>query len=206
MTSNTPYKTHCLIAVLPLLAVGCQTATPLFNGKDLAGWTEIGSTSAWSVDNGVLKCTGEKTGYAWLCTDEKYADFVLTLDYKIAEKGNSGVFCRVPQHDGRSSMLGFETQLTGQTIGDLTEHSPGSIFQRAVASSLPGKPGGQWNQLEITCNGNQIIIKINGTQVVDVDKSTIENFKDVPDAGFIGLQNHGDPVEFRNVRVRLLNN
>jgi len=205
MTSHHVRKTHWLAALLPLAAVGCQTATPLFNGQDLTGWTELGSKNSWTVEDGVVKCNGEKTGYAWLCTDKKYADFVLSLDYKIVKDGNSGVFCRVPQREGRSSMLGFETQITDQTEGDLTEHSPGSIFQRAVASSLPGKPAGQWNHLEITCNGNQVTIHINGTQVVDMDKSTVDNFKTVPDSGFIGLQNHGDPVEFRNVKIRLLN-
>ena len=90
-----------VVSALAMAATGCSTAstgfTPLFNDKDTAGWTEVGSTGAWSFENGILTCNGKKTKYAWLCTDRKYGDFELSLEWRIGPRANTGVFCRVPQ-------------------------------------------------------------------------------------------------------------
>jgi hypothetical protein len=203
---------HCVVMV----AIGATIALaetksdkkdgfkPLFNGKDLTGWVEIGSKGAWSVADGVLKCDGKNTGYAWLCTEKKYGNFVVELEYKVGKEANTGVFCLVPQREGRASMLGFEAQITDQTEGELTKHTPGSIWERAVAKRHAGKPAGEWNKMQITVKGNAITIVLNGKVVNEIDKSKIESMKDVPNEGYIGLQNHGTPSDFRNVRIKQL--
>ncbi|MBN1492382.1 MAG: DUF1080 domain-containing protein [Phycisphaerae bacterium] len=196
------------IGIITAAALGCSGQTdgftPLFNGQDLQGWTEIGSSSAWSVEAGVLRCNGQHEDYAWLCTDRKYCDFVLSLDWRLGPNVNSGVFCRVPQHEGRASMLGFEIQVADNATAKQPDERCGSIFKRATSDPDASFPLEQWNRYEITCRGPQVTVVCNGRQVLDVDTRTIESMKDVPVCGYIGLQNHGDPVEFRNVRIKEL--
>src|ERR1700722_19099813 len=87
---------------------------PLFNGKNLNGWTERqvkkGQEGRWSVQDGILKA---KAGSGWLGTEKQYGDFVLRVEWKIVENGNSGVFIRVPDTDfkGSPSDAGFEIQI-----------------------------------------------------------------------------------------------
>lgn len=201
---------HCLYLALLLagLSTGCastsDTFAPLFNGKDLAGWSEIGSKGSWSVQDGVLKCNGKKDGYAWLCTDRKYGDFVLECDWRIYEKTNSGIFCRVPQKEGRASMLGFEIQIMDDNNRRPEDQLTGSLFQRADAGVKAARPVGEWNRYEITCIARHVRVVLNGVIVNDVDMNAIASMKDVPAEGYIGLQNHDTPVDFRNVRIREL--
>jgi len=203
-------KTIYIPAILGIfLACGCSQSKSLFNGRDLTGWVEIGSENAWYVDNGILKCTGEKQGYAWLSTDRKYGDFVLECDWRIQPEGNAGIFLRAPSRQGRTSMLGFEVQMKDDRQDkDLTDVS-GAVFRRIHASGKYAKPPGQWNHYKLTCRGRYLRIELNGrlvssTENIDTVKPLGKNdplMKDVPDKGYIGLQNHGDPVEFRNIKI-----
>lgn len=203
------------IAVLSLLGMligltGCQSSQALFNGKDLTGWVELGSQDAWSVEDGVLLCSGEKTGYAWLCTQEKYGDFELTLDWKISEGGNAGVFLRVPKREGRASMEGFEVQIRDDAQDENLSDVSGAIFRRVNARGIYSKPAGQWNTYRITCLNRQVRVVLNGQLAAKADMDQVEPLDqdppmaDVPDEGFIGLQNHGDRVSFRNISIRKL--
>src|SRR5438105_3792854 len=84
---------------------------PLFNGTSLDGWKErqvkAGQEGRWSVENGILTA---KPGSGWLGTEKEYGDFVLRVEWKIVENGNSGVFFRVPttEFKGSPSDAGFE--------------------------------------------------------------------------------------------------
>jgi hypothetical protein len=191
-----------------LFICGCQAGTPLFNGQDLSGWREIGSTGAWTVADGVLKCSGQKDGYAWLSTDRKYADFELTCQWRVEAEGNSGLFLRVPEPQGRASMTGLEVQLRDDSAdADLTDVS-GAVFRRIPASGRYAKPLGQWNQLKLTMTGRKLRIELNAHLVSETDLDTIKPLdKDppasaIPNQGFIGLQNHGTPAQFRDIRIR----
>jgi hypothetical protein len=189
-------------------AGGCASSQaawrPLFNGQNLEGWTEIGSVGAWSVEDGVLQCSGEHTKYAWLSTDRTYGDFILSFDWRIEPGVNAGVFCRVPQHEGRASMTGFEVQIVDNAVMEKANEKCGSIFARAAAAPGVCAPPGQWNHYEISCRGRHVTVVVNGVTAIDLDMDTIESMRDVPNEGYIGLQNHGDPVEFRNVKIREL--
>lgn len=190
------------------LAGGCATDRALFNGRDLTGWQEIGSTGAWTVEDGVLHCNGQRDGYAWLCSEERYGDFELTFDWKISPDGNSGVFLRAPGPEGRTSMLGFEVQIIDDSDHtDLTDVS-GSIFRRVSAQGLYSRPVGEWNTVKITCVGRHVRVELNGHLASEADFDTVPAQGDdppmsnVPDVGHIGLQNHGSVVKFRNIRLR----
>lgn len=191
--------------VVPLLA-GCATGTSLFNGKDLTGWVEVGSEGSWRVEDGVLKCSGEKPegSYAWLSTAEKYGDYELTLEWRISPKGNSGVFLRAPDREGRTSMKGCEVQIRDDSLDENLGDVSGAVFSRIPAGGIYSKPVGEWNRYAIRFVGRRLTITLNGHVVSDTDIDTIESMRPIPAAGHLGLQNHGNAVEFRNIRVRLI--
>src|SRR5262249_12071428 len=83
---------------------------PLFNGKDLSGWTanEGGKIDRWGVEDGILFTTG-KAGGGWLMTEKEYGDFELLLEYRVPDAGNSGVALRSPLK-GDPAYVGMEIQ------------------------------------------------------------------------------------------------
>ncbi len=195
---------------LLVAAGGCHTGEPMFNGRDLSGWTEIASRGAWTVQDGVLRCDGSRDGYAWLCSDSTCRDFELTCRWRIPEGANAGIFLRAPGHQGRISMLGMEVQIKDDRKDpDLSDVS-GAVFRRIPASGRYARPIGQWNDFRILCRGRRLRIELNGRLVSDTDIDTVPAQGDdppmsrVPDEGYIGLQNHGTPVEFRDIRIRVL--
>src|SRR5438874_594750 len=98
---------------LSLLRAGDQLGegfAPIFNGKDLTGWTvnEGGQMKYWGAENGILFVTGG--GGGWLMTEKEYGDFVISLEYKMPKHGNSGVALRSPMK-GDPAYVGMEIQL-----------------------------------------------------------------------------------------------
>lgn len=187
---------------------GCQSGRTLLSGNDLSGWTEVGSSGAWAARDGELHCNGKMTGYAWLSTDRKYGDFDLSLEWRLEKDGNTGVFVRAPDREGRTSMRGFEVQARDDTADkDLSDVS-GSVFRRIPASGRYAKPVGEWNRLRIKMLGRRLKIELNGhvASETDIDqvppRDSDPPMSAVPDAGYIGLQNHGTPAAFRNISIR----
>ncbi|MCX8037620.1 MAG: DUF1080 domain-containing protein [Candidatus Sumerlaeia bacterium] len=195
---------------------------PLFNGKDLSGWKEISKKpGAWKVEDGILRCSGGEGG--WLSTDKEFSDFELSLEFRLPQGGNSGVFLRHPG-TGDGAYTGMEIQVLDDYAKQYDNlravQYTGSIYD--VQAAAPGvtkkedpekwkdratKPAGQWQKMDILCVGRKVKISINGRVVVDA------NLDDYPDkvakhpglkrtSGFIGLQNHGSGVDYRNIRIR----
>ena len=114
---------------------------------------------------------------------------------------------RAPDRKSRISQTGFEVQIKDdQADKDLTDVS-GSVFSRIPAAGRFSLPVGEWNDFRITCVGRRLRIELNGQLCSESDIDTVKTgtewcMKKVPDAGYIGLQNHGDPVTFRNIRIR----
>ncbi len=209
-------------AVAPVLLVavlaGACTATaaepkqrgfvPLLNGKDLSGWNTKGN---WIVeDKGVLTLKprpgerGWKRYDAYLWAKKKYGDFILDLEYKIPQGGNSGIFVRVG--DLKEPVAkGIEVQILDShgKQGKLGAHDCGGVISAVGPSKNASKPAGQWNRMVITCQGSRMQVALNGEQIVDfrLDKSAL---KDRPAVGYVGLQDHGQPLSFRNIKIREL--
>ena len=171
----------------------------LFNGKDLDGWKIIGSPEGWCVDKGLLSCNGE--GRGWIRPDETYTDFVLRLDYRISEGGNSGIFLRTSE-EGRPAYQGMEIQLLDDRRSPLTVKSNGGIYDAVAPTQEASRPAGIWNMIEVSCQGPRVRVVLNGREVVDCDTSAHPDLKDRLKSGYIGLQNHRTPIAFRNVRIR----
>lgn len=166
--------------------------TALFNGKDLTNWSEEGESSQhWSARDGVLHFDGKGQN---LKTAKPYKDFELYVDWKIGTKGDSGIYLRgCPQ-----------VQIWDDPVGS------GGIFNNQKNPSKPSKvvdkPVGEWNTFHIILKGDRVTVDLNGQRVVeDVQmENYFDRAKPLPTEGTIELQNHGNPLEFRNIYVKEL--
>lgn len=211
-----------MLAVIAVLAVSeslpaadeTDGFTSLFDGKSLAGWvnkTEDGQPNAdnkWTVKDGVLTAT---PGTGWLGTKEMYGDFVLKLEWRVPENGNSGVFIRVPDlKPGQHPHIdAIEIQVLDdngpQYKGKLEPYQfAGSIYGAVPAKDAGYKGAGEWNRFEITCRGEKISVVMNGKPAAEADVTQVETLSRRPRRGYIGLQNHGSGVEYRNIELKVL--
>lgn len=206
----------CLIIVTALASPFANAAdegfTPLLDGKTLAGWKVHSEKEAkpdeWTVADGVLKA---KAGNSWLATEKEYGDYVLRLDWRVPENGNSGVFIRTPDlKPGQHPHIdGIEIQVLDdngpQYRGKLEPYQfSGSIYGAVPAKDSGYKGAGEWNRFEITCQGEKISVVMNGNQVAEADVAKMDTLSKRPRRGYIGLQNHGSGVEYRNIELKVL--
>ena len=188
---------------------------PLFDGHSLEGWDHVGP-GRFVVKDGVLRTEGGM-GLLWY-SREKLDNCVIRVVYKTAgPRDNSGLYIRIadrPKDPWYAVHHGFEVQIADQAPEG---RSTGSIYTFSKATAKPAKSA-DWNTLEVTLKGNQVITNINGVQVTDFDSSQLK--PDSPDktgegdpargprpeSGYIGLQNHDDNsvVFFKEVSVRSL--
>ncbi len=170
--------------------------------------------NSWAFDaDGVLSPASGANGDIW--TKERYGNFTLELDFKILEGGNSGVFVRTGSIENWINTA-IEIQIHATTDG--TKHGQcGAVYDCLSPSKTAVKEPGQWNRYVITCMDNKIYVNLNGEDIIDMDldlwteprknpQGTPNKFptayKDMPRMGHLGLQYHGNPVWFRNLRVR----
>jgi hypothetical protein len=199
-------------AGLALAAEDKDGFVPMFNGKNLSGWEARGYKSAekdhWTVKDGVLSA---KTGSGWLGTTKTYGDFVLRLEWRVPQNGNSGIYIRVP--DIKTDKLPTFTGMEVQILDDNGPEYKGKLKPWQYSGSLYGvvpagksvyKGAGEWNRFEITCRGDRVRIVFNGEKVAEADMAKEPELAKRPRKGFIGLQNHGSAVEFRNVEIKVL--
>ncbi|MBX9623058.1 MAG: DUF1080 domain-containing protein [Gemmataceae bacterium] len=202
--------------------------TALFNGKDLSGWQghidmnerklpeerrkalagqrNKRMAEQWSVEDGVIRCKGGRDGVS-LQTAKDYKNFELMVDWKIDEKGDSGIYLRgQPQVQiWDSDHLGDNLRAdAGLGSGGLWNNPPGTTGKQPTKKA--DKPVGEWNTFHITVVGDKVTVKLNGETVVDGGDlvNYWEKGKPVPAAGPIELQFHGDPLWFRNVYIKEL--
>ncbi len=183
---------------------------PLFNGRDLSGWQPVaGAAGHWKVQDGLLYCTG---GGGWLSTTEEFDNFELELEFRVPEGGNSGVFLRAP-HVGNPAYAGMEIQVLDDHAKKYADLRPtqytGSIYDVVAASPRVTKKAGAWQKMKIRCDGRHVQVTLNGTRIVDADldqhADKVETHPGLRrTGGYIGLQNHGSRLDYRNLRVRAL--
>jgi hypothetical protein len=201
-----------LLAALPALA---QPSEQLFNGKDLDGWKfQPGQPGGlgFAVDDGVLHTQPGK-GLLWY-SKRKIGNESLHIVYKMSsEKGNSGVFIRIPIEPASESDAihkGIEVQIDDR---DNEWHCTGVLYSMTKALARPSKPAGEWNIMDITLQGLRTIVKVNGVLVTDYDgvspvppkeKSYEPERGPRPESGYIGLQNHDSVavISFKEISVR----
>lgn len=186
---------------------------PLFNGKDLTGWT--GDMRGYVAEFGKLVC--KETSHLNLFTEKPYRDFVLRFDFKLAPGANNGIGLRTPlmshaAYDGMEIQILDDTADQYKDLHDYQFH--GSIYGVVPAERAHLKPVGEWNSMEITAQGRRITINVNGAVTVDADLDQASangtpDGKEHPglknEAGHLALLGHGSRVEFRNLRIKELN-
>ncbi len=180
----------------------------LYNGKDLTNFETEGN---WiPEDDGVLSLQprpGEKgwTRYgSYLWADKQYGDFIFDVEYKHPKGGNSGVFVRVKDPKNPVN-TGIEVQILDShgKKGKLGHHDCGGVIRTTGPSKNMAKPAGEWNRMIVTCKGSHMKVELNGEQIIDLDLAD-SAVKDRPLKGYVGLQDHGQLIWFRNIRIKPL--
>ncbi|MEP7362166.1 MAG: DUF1080 domain-containing protein [Acidobacteriota bacterium] len=203
--------------LLPLLLTTAAFAADpgfhaLFNGKSLDGWMLVGGKGpGYVVENGVLVCPADGGGN--LLTEREYANFVLRFEFRMEPGSNNGVGIRTPK-EGDAAYVGMEIQILDHNDaryqGKLrpAQHH-GSIYDVIAATKDTLKPVGEWNREEITANGPQIEVKLNGEVITRGNLSTIVDpgiLAKHPGirrtTGHLGFLGHGTRVEFRNIQIK----
>lgn len=183
----------------------------LFDGKTLDGWEVMGpNRNAFRVEDGAIFCDG-KDGFWLRCTRKEYGNFVLRLDYKVSKGANSGVFLRCLK-DGDPPYTGSEIQILDDHGRDPNKNSSGAVYDVVTPMFNMSKPAGEWNSFEITCDDGHVVVLHNGRKVIDCDYNELTTpigkfstpYAQLPKVGWIGLQDHGTYVWFRNLRIREL--
>jgi hypothetical protein len=153
--------------------------------------------------------------------ERPWSDFILSLDFKISPKCNSGVFVRTwplePRPGKDVGFNGIEVAIDDTTTAGYVD--TGAIYDLSRPTSNAMKPAGEWNHLEITCDKNLMTVKVNGKQVnqLDFDQWTTKNkrpdgsdhkfdvvYRDHPRRGYIGLQDHGGDCWYKNIKLKPL--
>jgi len=198
----------------------------LFDGKSLKGWHMFQNKSAdcWGVKDGVLYCKGSETDKsdlrADIITDKQYAQFELSVDWKIAPQGNSGIMYHVTEDQQAAYLTGPEYQLIDdegfpQKLEDWQKTA--ADYAMYTTTSRPTKAVGEWNTTRIVVNGAHREHWLNGVKVLEFEAWTDDwnkrkstgKWKDTPSYGInktgaICLQDHGSGVWFKNVKLRKL--
>lgn len=171
----------------------------LFDGKSLDGWWVAGPNKrGFEARNGNIEWA--RSGGSMLLTRDRYADFILRLEWKINQGGNSGIFLRAPRAN-RASKIGMEFQLMGDHGKPPGAHITGAIYSVVAPLENAGRPAGEWNELEITLDGPKLKAVLNGKLVLKLDLDENEELKYRLRKGFIGIQDHGHPVCVRDIRI-----
>jgi alpha-3'-ketoglucosidase len=191
----------------------------LFDGKTTAGWRgwKMDSMpSGWRAVDGALTRTSQA---ADIITTEKFRNFDLSLEWNIAPKGNSGVFYRASEDDEAVYWTAPEMQVLDDAghPEELPDRVAGSNYALHAPPAGVVKPAGQWNAARILVNGNHVEHWLNGVKVVEYEllspdwEAKVKASKFAPHPrygrnreGYIGLQEHGAWVAFRNIKIRVL--
>lgn len=221
-------KLTAVLIVAALAAAPIQAAPggwqSLFNGTDVTGWRGFKGAavpSRWRVDDRALTLDDEG-GHGDLVSVDTYGDFELELDWKIAPGGNSGIFYFVqePADAPQTYSTGAEYQLLDDARhadGKLPSHRAGALYDLIPPSAPAANPPGRWNRARVIVRRGKIEHWLNGRKVMATTYGdsawramvagskfrTMPGFAATP-RGHIALQDHGDRVWFRAIRIRRL--
>ncbi|MEZ4964416.1 MAG: family 16 glycoside hydrolase [Saprospiraceae bacterium] len=199
----------------------------LFDGKTTAGWHNYGKTgigSSWTVDEGALHLdTRTANDGGDILTADEYQDFELSLEWKIAPCGNSGIIYNVvedPDKYSQTWLTGPEMQVLDNAChpdSKFPKHRAGDLYDLIECKYVTVKPAGQWNRVRIISKNGKVEHWLNDRKLVEYDMNAPSwgkliagsKFKDMPGfgkakKGKIALQDHGDPVWYKNIKIRKL--
>jgi len=200
--------------------------TLLFDGKSMDQWRGFHKDnvpSSWQVQDGAIALTGKGGGD--IITKNQYENYELMLDWKISEGGNSGIIYNVsedPQykatyHTGPEMQVLDDERHPDAKQGKNGNRQAGSNYDMIPLSTPAVKPAGQWNHVKLVVNKGHVEHWLNGKKVVEYQfgspqwEAMVKNskFAEMPGygrikKGHIALQDHGDKVWYKNIKIRQL--
>ena len=193
----------------------------LFDGSDLSAWRtyqRADVSSQWAARDGTLTLT--RGGGGDLITRDQYVDFELVLDWKISAGGNSGIFILADETPSRIYLHAPEIQILDNERhrdNKLASHRAGSLYDMVAAPAAAYRVAGEWNRTRVALLKRRLSVWHNGLPVTDLVlgsdawNALIADSKFADWQGFganpgghIGLQDHGDAVFFKNIKIRVL--
>jgi len=228
-----PLMTRLVLAALLALGTVANAQSPmltaeekaagwklLFDGKSLAGWRAYKSDTpptGWRAANGELIRDGAGGD---LMTVDQFGDFELRFDWKVTANGNSGVIYRIATTEQYPWQTGPEYQIlhnAGHKDGANPITSAGSNYAVNPPVKDLTKPVGEWNEGRLIARGNHVEHWLNGVKVVEYEIDSADWLAQVKASkfaklanygrikrGYIALQDHGDVVSYRNIKIRPL--
>lgn len=247
-------KNQILIFILALTTIGCKQEKKeskqiesetqnvvnkidsdwvvLFDGTSFENWRGYLSDSMfpeWTIEDGAMVFTPTKPNegnFKNIITKDNYTDFILSLEWKISEGGNSGIFWGVfedPKHkevyETGPEIQVLDNERHPDALANPKYHQAGALYDMVQPTQDVCKPAGEWNLCEIKINHktNEGSVSLNGTQIVTfpvngdawktmVDNSKFKNWEDFGKypTGHIALQDHGNKVWFKNIKIKNL--
>lgn len=205
----------------------------LFNGKNFDGWRQHNSDAMpanWGIEDGAMKVflgegrpEGRGAGGDIIYGSRKFKNFELSIDWKASEMANSGIFYNIREVPEKPIYFAApEVQVLDNenaTDNKIDSHLAGSLYDMLPADPTTVNPAGEWNTVVIKVHDGKVTHTMNGTEVVSytlwtpewdklVENSKFKNFpgftEGIAKEGYIGLQDHGHTVWFRNVKIRVL--
>ena len=206
--------------------------TLLFDGKTTDMWRGYNKTDfpkGWIIEDNSIRCLGSGKGEAGqggdIITKEKYKNFELSLDWKISDGGNSGIFYLAQEIPGEPIWKSApEMQVLDNIkhpdakLGVDGNRQAGSLYDLIPAKPQNAKPVGEWNTVRIMVYKGTVVHYMNGVKVLEYHlwtddwnkmcaNSKFKDYKwfvDTATEGYIGLQDHGDDVWYRNIKIKKL--
>lgn len=216
-----PFLAVLLLLPTLLMAQPSRSAGPwrsLFDGRTLAGWHhfhDTGPVKGWQVIDGALTRTGAGGD---IVTQDQFADFELELEWKISPGGNSGIFYRIDPAAEETFRSGPEMQVLDDdrhADGKSRLTSAGACYGLYASPTGHLKPVGEWNSVRIVARGPHVEHWLNGTKLLEYElwspdwlaRVSQGKFAEMPGygrarRGHIAVQDHGDWVAYRNIRIR----
>jgi len=202
----------------------------LFDGKTFKGWHNYMTDSIsdeWQIEDGAMVFTphpDRNHGMNNIITDQKYTNFILSIEWKISKEGNSGIFWGIFENE--KYPVPYQTAPEIQVLDNLNHpdgakrtQQAGAVFGIVGPENDLMKKHGEWNHfiIKIDHNNNHGSVVLNGTEIIDFpvhgeewDKMVANSkFKDwegfgIYQTGHIGLQDHANKVSFRNIKIQEL--
>lgn len=206
--------------------------TLLFDGETTDGWRGYNKESfpdkGWTVEDGrlIIREAGGEANHTGgdIVTVDTYDDFVLKLEWKVGKGGNSGVFYRALEQQGVPIYWSAPEMQVLDNVhhpdaerGEDGNRKAGSLYDLIPAHPQPFTGHGEWQQVKLVANGSHIEHWLNGEKVLEYELGTPEWYRMIRDSkfechpefgdsreGYIGLQDHGTRVEFRNIKIKEL--
>ena len=185
-------------------------------GTHLRGFKREGFPEQWKVEDGCLVLRGPGGD---IVTKEQFTDFAFRCDWQVAPGGNSGIMWHVSEEFAYPWETGPEMQVLDDAAhpdGKSRLTSAGACYALYPAPEGVVKPAGEWNTAEVVVSGPKVTYRLNGTVTADFDMSSPDwsdrvkgsKFASMPNfgtksSGHIAIQDHGDVVRFKNLKVRV---